>query len=135
MRIISLCMPRQAGFHRMQAYSLAREFHGVVVDQCARRDWREAHLLDQLLRASSSICLNIAEGAGEFSSNEKVRFYRMARRSVWECEAAIDLLTIRRLRDRSALERAVPTLESIAALLTTMIVRRAPSASTNDTLR
>jgi four helix bundle protein len=44
-----------------------------------------AYLADQFQRASTSIILNIAEGAGEFSANEKVRFYRMARRSATEC--------------------------------------------------
>jgi len=38
------------------------------------------YLADQLQRAGTSVPLNIAEGAGEYSSNEKIRFYRMARR-------------------------------------------------------
>jgi four helix bundle protein len=43
-----------------------------------------AHLKDQLDRAATSIVLNIAEGAGEFSKDEKQRFYRIARRSATE---------------------------------------------------
>jgi hypothetical protein len=35
--------------------------------------------------------LNIAEGAGEFSTREKMRFYRMARRSATECAAILDI--------------------------------------------
>ncbi|MBW3534903.1 MAG: four helix bundle protein, partial [Gemmatimonadetes bacterium] len=38
-------------------------------------------LEDQLDRAATSIVLNIAEGAGEFSLPDKQRFYRMAKRS------------------------------------------------------
>jgi len=38
-----------------------------------------------------SIVLNIAEGAGEFARKEKVRFYRIARRSATECAAILDL--------------------------------------------
>lgn len=49
-------------------------------------------LADQLRRASTSIPLNIAEGAGEFSPREKVRFYRMARRSACECFAILDVI-------------------------------------------
>lgn len=51
-----------------------------------------AHFKDQLDRAATSIVLNIAEGAGEFSKDEKHRFYRMARRSATETAAILDVL-------------------------------------------
>jgi len=47
-------------------------------------------LADQLRRAATSIFLNIAEGAGEFSGKEKARFYRMAKRSATESAAILD---------------------------------------------
>ena len=50
-----------------------------------------AYLIDQLQRAGSSVLLNIAEGAGEFFANEKIRFYRMARRSATECSEILDI--------------------------------------------
>ena len=50
-----------------------------------------AYLTDQLQRAGTSISLNIAEGAGEFSPNEKSRFYRMAKRSGTETAAILDV--------------------------------------------
>ena len=36
---------------------------------------------EQLESAATSVVANVAEGAGEFSGEEKARFYRMARRS------------------------------------------------------
>jgi len=36
-------------------------------------------------RAATSVPLNIAEGAGEYSGAEKSRFYRIAKRSATEC--------------------------------------------------
>ena len=54
-----------------------------------------AHLRDQLDRAATSIVLNIAEGAGEFSPDEKRRFYRIARRSACESAAILHILTRR----------------------------------------
>jgi four helix bundle protein len=50
-----------------------------------------AYLTDQLQRAGTSISLNIAEGSGEFSTNEKSRFYRMAKRSATETAAIFDV--------------------------------------------
>ena len=59
------------------------------------RDWPivldERTICGKPIRASSSIALNIAEGAGEFSPKEKARFYRMARRSATECAAILDV--------------------------------------------
>ena len=42
-------------------------------------------------RAALSISLNIAEGNGGYSIDEKVRFYRMAKRSATECAWILDV--------------------------------------------
>jgi four helix bundle protein len=63
--------------------SLAQDIAGALRGQ--------GSLADQLQRASSSIALNIAEGAGEFSGAEKARFYRIAKRSATECSAVLDV--------------------------------------------
>ncbi len=52
---------------------------------------------DQLERASLSVVLNIAEGAGRYSRKEKRRFYGIARGSAMETAAAIDVLRARKL--------------------------------------
>ena len=80
-----------------------------------------AYLTDQLQRAGSSIPLNIAEGAGEYSAAEKVRFYRIAKRSGTECAAIFDvcwrLRTIKEpeyLKARALLVRIVSMLTKMA---------------------
>jgi four helix bundle protein len=49
-------------------------------------------LRDQLKRASLSILLNCAEGAGRRSGVDKARFYSIARGSAMECAAIVAVL-------------------------------------------
>ena len=77
-----------------------------------------AHLKDQLDRAATSIVLNIAEGAGEFSKDENQRFYRMARRSATETAAILDILDRRKAVDAAAIEPARELLVRVVSMLT-----------------
>ena len=49
------------------------------------------YLHDQLLRASSSIGLNTAEGSGKRTPQDQSRFYSIALGSLRECEAILAL--------------------------------------------
>ena len=49
------------------------------------------HLKDQMNRASSSVCLNLAEGSGKRTSKDKIKFYSISLGSLRECQAIIDL--------------------------------------------
>jgi four helix bundle protein len=51
----------------------------------------KGHLKDQLLRAASSITLNLAEGNAKPSEKEKKRFYQTAYASVKECQVVFRL--------------------------------------------
>ncbi len=75
---------------RLDVYRVAVKFHRSIVP--LRHVRGAADLRDQLLRASESIVLNIAEGAGRFGADDKRRFYRMACGSAMECAGALDLL-------------------------------------------
>ncbi len=61
-----------------------------------------AILRDQLLRASSSVVLNIAEGFGSPSRGVKRRHYEIARGSAVECIAVLDLASALGVVDGSA---------------------------------
>lgn len=80
----------------------------------------EAHLGDQLARASSSIVLNIAEGAGKFAPADKRRYYRSASGSAYECSAIIDLLELARLIPPHDVLELTEILESVATGLDAM---------------
>jgi four helix bundle protein len=49
-----------------------------------------SHLADQFTRASTSVLLNIAEGAGKLSKPDKRRYYMTARGSATESAARLD---------------------------------------------
>ena len=76
---------------KLDVYQVAVEFvimaDGIVFHLPRGR----GYLSDQLQRAALSIPLNIAEGAGEYSTDEKIRFYRIAKRSATECTAIINV--------------------------------------------
>ena len=108
---------------KLDVYKVAIEFV-ILADEIIRHLPKgRAYLADQLQRAASSIPLNIAEGAGEYSTNEKCRFYRMAKRSATECAGILDVchqlaLTeeIRHAKSRVLLLRVVAMLTRMAQL-------------------
>jgi four helix bundle protein len=79
------------------------------------------YLADQLQRASTSILLNIAEGAGELSCNEKVRFYRMARRSATECAGIIAIIQNLELTRAELQQQGRSLLLRVVSMLSKMV--------------
>ncbi len=49
------------------------------------------HLKDQMLRASSSICLNLAEGWGKRTTKDRLKFFQQAFGSTRECQSILEL--------------------------------------------
>jgi len=83
-------MPR-FDHERLDVYQAAIDFVVLANDVVERLPRGRGYLADQLQRAATSIPLNIAEGAGEYSAAEKARFYRIARRSATESAAILDV--------------------------------------------
>ena len=67
--------------------------------------------------------LNIAEGAGEYSSAEKGKFYRIAKRSATECAAIFDICRRLRLIEETRYTKGRELLMRIVAMLTKMAKR------------
>ncbi len=105
-------------FQRLDVYQVSIEFIAVADAIVARLPKGRGYLVDQLQRAATSVTLNIAEGAGEAHSPEKTRFYRMARRSSFECAAILDVLATQHLADETELRTAEQLLQRIGAMLT-----------------
>ena len=68
-------------------------------------------------RASTSIVLNIAEGAGELSPADKARFYRISRRSATESAASLDICRKLKLIDEATFSHGRQQLVRIVSML------------------
>lgn len=114
---------------RLDVYKAAVAFLALIDEIIEHLPKGRGHLGDQIERASTSINLNIAEGAGEFSAAEKARIYRIARRSATECAAILDVCRARKLVDVARLDAGRDLLLRIVAMLTRMILNCADKAS------
>jgi len=106
---------------RLDAYRVALEFQALAAGICRRRGM--GALRDQLDRASVSIVLNIAEGAGRIAPAQKAHFYAIARGSAVESGAALDLLRHRGFLTPAAHRRARGLLVRIVSMLTRLSAR------------
>ncbi len=73
---------------------------------------------DQLLRASQSIPLNIAEGNGKATDGDRRRYFEIARGSALECAAVQDILVVCGALDPDESSKAKNQLDRIVAMLT-----------------
>ena len=107
---------------RLDAYRPAREGSRLLAKVLKLVPRGYGELADQARRASLSVSLNTAEGAGAWLGKEKARFYRTARASATECAAVLDHLVDLDVLSESAVKptrliyvRVVATLVKLAA--------------------
>jgi len=100
---------------RLDVYRVALEFRQSLGILDAVRNI--SALRDQIYRASDSIVLNIAEGAGRIARADKRRHYSYALGSAMECGAALALLHAHgALREIAYLERRMMIIRVIQML-------------------
>jgi len=105
---------------KLDVYKASIEFvilASEIIDHLPRG---KSYLADQLQRAASSIPLNIAEGAGEYSGSEKCRFYRMAKRSATECAGILDVCRSLKVIDEQQYVKSRQLLLRIVSMLIKM---------------
>ena len=76
---------------------------------------------DQLSRASFSIALNIAEGSGRFTNKDRRNFFIIARSSVFECVAILDILHDDNTIEKSEFENFQTMADELSRILYAMI--------------
>lgn len=83
----------------LDVYQLALKFHLGVMSLLPQHG--SPTLRDQLERASISIILNIAEGAGRRTTPDRRRHFFIAQGSTYECAAILDILRLRKFAQPS----------------------------------
>ena len=106
------------GHENLDVYQLSLEYVAFAFGLADRLQGPVRHARDQLLRASQSIPLNIAEGNGKASDPDRRRFFEIARGSALECAAIQDVLQVCGAIEAEENDVAKRTLDRIAAMLT-----------------
>ena len=119
---------------RLDVYQVAIEFVIQTEEIVENLPRGRAYLADQFQRASTSILLNIAEGAGEASSNEKIRFYRMARRSATECAGVVEIAYRLGITKLEMYSKARELLIRIVSMLSKMALGKTYTQNGSETV-
>jgi four helix bundle protein len=114
--------PAYLDCERLDVYRVALDFQKTAAGLGSNRRVG-ATLRDQLDRASVSIVLNVAEGAGRRTLRDKASHFTVARGSATECAAILDLLEARGASSASAHRHARGQLIRIVQMLTRLIAR------------
>ena len=80
------------GHRKLDVYRVSRELVAWSYRRVRKLRGVDRAIRDQLVRASQSVTLNIAEGNGKRSEAERRRFFDIARASALECSAVLDIL-------------------------------------------
>ena len=106
---------------KLDVYQLAIDFVARTNDVVEHLPRGRGYLADQLQRAALSIVLNIAEGAGKFSSKDKAAFYLRARGSTTESAAVLDVCERLKLLNTGICAEHKAVLERISQMLTKLV--------------
>lgn len=108
-------------FERLDVFLRSLDILEEVRRICADPVRGNADLYDQLRRSAVSITLNIAEASGEFSPGDKVRIFRISRRSAHEAAATLHALRVMAHVDTHATARCMELLQRVSAMLLGLI--------------
>ena len=109
---------------KLMAYQEARKLLACVHEACIL----DGKLRDQAVRAATSVCLNIAEGAGRTGAADKARVYGIARGESCEAATALDIAHLTGGCKPAPAEAGARHARAVYALLSGLI-RRFSSAT------
>jgi four helix bundle protein len=121
-------MPAVFDHEKLSVYQRSLEFI-VWVEPILESQPKTLSACEQLDRAATSVPLNIAEGNGKFTSADRCKFFDIARGSVLECAACLDVLVSKRRLAAAEVSDGKAILLEVVAMLVGLI----KSNSTNRT--
>jgi four helix bundle protein len=109
-------------FERLEVWQLALEYIDLTYDLASQLPRSEEYnLKSQIIRAATSVALNIAEGSTSQTDPEQARFLSMAIRSLLETVACQQIIKRRGfISDAGVLDRAYASAQTLAAKLHSM---------------
>ncbi len=109
-------------FAKLDVYQKALKFTGEVYKFSNLLPESERFgIISQLRRATTSIVLNIAEGAGAGSNMEFKRFLRISLRSAYEVNSIFDIIKELELVNLKIVEDLKSKLDEISAMISGLI--------------
>ena len=108
---------------KLDVYRVALDFAAWAYKVCRSLKGLDRPTRDQLVRASQSIALNIAEGCGKIPAADRGRFLQIAGGSARERGAILDILERCGTLENEAVRTGKDMLVRIVAMLTRMIER------------
>ncbi|HBB93049.1 MAG: four helix bundle protein [Bacteroidetes bacterium GWF2_49_14] len=79
-------------FEKLDLYQELKKLNFLVYKKIKTIKDMDPYIIDQWKRASLSSVLNLAEGTGRMTPDDKKHFYTIARGSIFECAAILDLI-------------------------------------------
>ncbi len=118
-------------FEKLEVYQLALQYTDMIYSLTEKLPKNEEHnLKSQIIRAATSVVLNIAEGSTGQSDAEQRRFLGMAIRSLLETVACQQLIERRRYVNKEELSKDYEFSQMLYAKLQAM--RRSLQKSRNE---
>jgi four helix bundle protein len=107
-------------FEKLIAYQKARDVNKKIQKLLVEKKVG-VFLRDQLYRASISMVINIAEGTGKLSKNDRKNFYVISRGPVFECASLLEMLCDENVINRKELDGFKSDLEEVSRLLSGLV--------------
>ena len=104
-------------FEKLDVYQVTKDLNKKVYLFLKNNKEMDPYLLDQWKRASFSALLNLSEGTGRMQTKDKQHFITIARGSVFEAVAIIDLLKDAGEIEQEAFDEMYAGYEQISKML------------------
>ncbi len=104
-------------FEKLDLYTELKQLNLMVYQTIRDLQGLDNYVIDQWKRASLSSVLNLAEGTGRMTPADKRHYYTLARGSIFECVAILDLIHQLGKMDKELFETFYAGYEKVSKML------------------